>query len=278
MNPGDMNHLLTAPAFSPGMTSLIRSWGWVRSDFAEEFKRLSDAGALQPGGVSETIWSTRTKFVLKVSASQGGFDFAYKSFFKVKNAYKYYLRKSPCASEAVNYTRLKEMGFPLPDLLAAGEIRSFGSLKNAFMASRFLDGYRNGVDFYNGIGIYVDNLPLLKEFCRGHLALLAKLHDRGFVHGGFTPANLLYRQDPDGMKFAWIDVAECARSPLTVTIIVDDLIRLFRYLGISADVRRELESAYLAAATVRRVGAEELFQVLEKRIKNRMKKIGSFAP
>ena len=272
MNPGDMNHLLTAPAFSPDMTSLFRSWGWVRSDFAEEFKRLSDAGALRPGGVSETIWSTRTKFVLKVFASQG-FDLAYKSFFKVKNSYKYFLRRSPCASEAVNYTRLTEMGFPLPDLLAAGEIRCGGALKNAFMATRFLDGYRNGVDFYNGIGIHVDNIPLLKEFCRGHLALLARLHDRGFVHGGFTPANLLYRQDPDGMKFAWIDVAECAETPLSVTVIADDLIRLFRYLKISADVRRELESDYLAAATVRRVDAEELFRVLENRIRNRMKKI-----
>ena len=266
-----MKSLLVAPAFSPNMIRLLRSWSWVRSDFAEEFKRLSDAGAFRPNGGSEKIWTTRTKFVLRVPASQRGFDVAYKSFFKVKYAYKYLLRPSPCASEAANYTLLTEMGFPLPDLLAAGEIRSggIGILKNAFMVSRFLGEYRSGVDFY--VGDQIGNIPLLKEFCRGHLALLAKLHDRGFVHGGFTPANLLYSQGPDGMKFYWIDVAECARSSLTVPAIADDMIRLFRYLKISADVRRELETAYLEAATVRRTDAEELFQVLEKRIANRMK-------
>ena len=271
MNPGTINPILSAPAFSPNMIRLFRSWGWVRSDFAEEFKRLSEAGAFQPDGGSQKIWTTRTKFVLRVPSSQG-FDIAYKSFFKVKYACKYLLRPSPCAAEAANYTLLTEMGFPLPDLLAVGEIRcgGIGILNNAFMISRFLDGFRSGVDFY--VGDQIDNIPLLKEFCRGHLTLLAKLHDRGFVHGGFTPANLLYRQDPDGMKFCWIDVAECAKSALTVQNIADDMIRLFRYLRISADVRRELESAYLAAVTVRRTDAEELFRVLEKRIANRMKK------
>ncbi len=251
---------------------LFRSWGWVRSDFAEEFKRLAEAGAFQPDGGSERIWTTRTKFVLRVPTSQG-FDVAYKSFFRVKYPHKFLFRPSPCTAEAANYALLTGMGFPLPDLLAAGEVRcgGIGFLKNAFMISRFLDGFRSGADFYSSVQI--DNIPLLKEFCRGHLALLAKLHDRGFAHGGFTPANLLYRQDPDGMKFCWIDVAECAKSALTVPEIADDMIRLFRYLRNSADLRRELESAYLAAATVHRTDAEELFQVLEKRIANRMKKL-----
>jgi tRNA A-37 threonylcarbamoyl transferase component Bud32 len=262
--------LQATPVFSPRTIRMFRSWNWVRSDFAEEFRRLSDAGAFRPDGTSETIWHTRTKFVLRAKTSLG-FDVAYKSFFQIKSPFRYLLRRSPCASEAANYARLTEFGLPLPDLLAAGEIRRGFLLKNAFMVSRFVEGFRNGLDFFQE-GIYAGNEPMLKQFCRGHLVQLAKLHDRGYVHGGFTPANLLYRRNPDGgMEFRWVDVAECAPSPLTAQIIADDIIRLFRYLKISAKVRRELEAAYLEAAKVPRTTAEELDAVLESRIVSRLK-------
>ena len=257
------------PVFSPRMIRPLHSWSWVRSDFAEEFGRLSDAGAFRPGGTSQTIWNTRTKFVLRVPSALG-FDVAYKSFFQIKNPFRYLFRPTPCASEAANYVLLTEFGFPLSDLLAVGEIRRGFLPKNAFMVSRFIEGYRNGLDFFLE-GIHTGNEAMLKEFCRGHLALLAKLHDRGYVHGGFTPANLLYRQEPGGMKFCWVDVAECRRSPLTTAIIADDMIRLFRYLTISAKVRRELETAYIEAAKVPRTTADELNDVLERRIVKRLK-------
>ena len=265
-----MKSIQSTPVFTPRTGQLFHSWSWVRSDFADEFRRLSDAGAFRPGGVSETVWNTRTKFVLRAKTSLG-FDVAYKSFFRIRSPFRYLLRNSPCASEAANYVLLTEMGLPLPDLLAAGEIRCALCLKNAFMVSRFLEGYRNGLDFFQE-GKYAGNEAMLKEFCRGHLALLAKLHDRGYVHGGFTPANLLYLREPGGgMKFCWIDVAECSPSPLTVPMIADDIIRLFRYLTISAKVRRELETAYLEAAKVPRTTAVELNDVLEQRIVTRLK-------
>ena len=73
------------------------------------------------------------------------------------------------------------------------------------------------------------------------------------------------------MKLCWVDVAECSRSPLTVPMIADDIIRLFRYLKLSPAVRRELEAAYLEAAKVPRTNADELYGVLEKRIATRLK-------
>ena len=264
-----MTNCRVSPVFFPPMLLTLRSWSWVQSDFAEEYRRLSDAGAFRPDGVSETIWHTRTKFVLRVKTSLG-FDVAYKSFFEVKNVHHYLLRPSPCADEAANYALLKNMGFPLPDLLATGELRCGPLLKNAFMVSRFVEGYRNGLDFFKE-GIHTGNEPLMKEFCGNHLALLAKLHDRGYAHGGFTPANLLYRQEPGGMKLCWVDVAECSRSRLTVPMIADDIIRLFRYLRITPEIRRELEAVYLQAAKVPRTNADELYDVLEKRIATRLK-------
>ena len=264
-----MKNLQATPDFSPRMISTFRSWGWVRSDFADEFSRLSDAGAMKPGGISETIWNTRSKFVLRVATKQG-FDVAYKSFFKITRPFKHLFRSSSCASEAANYVRLAELGFPLPDLLAVGEMRCGGFLKNAFMVSRFLEDYRTGLDFFRD-GIHVGNEPLFLEFCRGNLSLLAKLHDLGIVHRGFTPANLLYRQDADGMKFCWIDVADCRNSAISTPQIATDMFHLFRYLKTTPETRRALEAWYLDAASIRRTSADELFEAVEKRIKNRMK-------
>ena len=255
--------------FSPRMIRIYRSWSWVRNDFAGEFDRLSKAGAFLPGGISETIWSTRSKFVLKVSTSLG-FHAAYKSFLRIRNFHQYLLRPSACAAEAVNYMRLAELGFPLPDLLAVGETRCGLLLKNAFMISRFADGFRNGLDFARN-GIHLGDMPMLTEFCRGHLGLLAELHDKGIVHRGFTPGNLLYRQGPGGMEFLWVDVASCRRSAISTREIATDMFHLFRYLNISPDVRRELQAWYLNAAEIKRTNADELFDAVEKRIENRMK-------
>lgn len=264
-----MKNLKATPDFSPKMIRTSRTWGWVRSDFADEFRSLSDAGALQPGGISETIWSTRSKFVLRVATKQG-FDVAYKSFFKITGKTKYLFRPSPCSAEAANYIRLAELGFPLPDLLAVGELRCCGILKNAFMVSRFIDDYRTGLDFFRD-GIHVGNEPLFLEFCRGNLKLLARLHDLGIVHRGFTPGNLLYRNDPDGMKFCWIDVASCRRSAIATPQIATDMFHLFRYLKTTPENRRALEALYLESASVRRTTADELFEAVENRIKDRMK-------
>lgn len=265
-----MKHRQVTRLFSPRMIRLFRSWSWVRDDFADEFDRLSDAGALRPdGGISPTIWHTRTKFVLRAATSRG-FDIAYKSYFKIRNFHQYMLRPSDCASEAANYMMLADLGFPLPDLLAVGETRCGFVLKNTFLISRFVDDYRTGLDFFRD-GIHVGNEPLFLEFCRGNLSLLARLHDLGIVHRGFTPANLLYRKDADGMKFCWIDVADCRRSAIGTTQIATDMFHLFRYLKTSPETRRALEAWYLNAATVRRTTDDELFDAVEKRIENRMK-------
>lgn len=258
-----------SPVFSPRMIRLYRSWSWVREDFADEFDRLSDAGAFRPDGISPAIWHTRTKFVLRVSTSRG-FDAAYKSYYRIRNFHQYIIRPSDCASEASNYVMLAELGFPLPDLLAVGETRCGFVLKNSFLISRFADDYRTGLDFFRD-GVHVGNEPLFLEFCRGNLTLLARLHDLGIVHRGFTPANLLYRKDADGMKFLWIDVADCRRSAISTPQVATEFFHLFRYLRTTPENRRALEAWYLDAAKIRRTNLDELFETVEKRIENRMK-------
>lgn len=260
----------TAPSFSPRMISLVRSWCWVKDSFAADFDRLTAAGAFLPGDGSRTIWSTRSKFVLRVPVSPG-FDAAYKGFYRVHYPQRYFFHPSPSAAEAANYVRLTELGFPLPELLAVGEIRRGPFLRDAFFASRFIDGYRNGLDFY-GSGPNASDLPLLRAFCCGHLALLAKLHDAGLLHRGFTPSNLLYRQTPSGLDFRWVDVADCQESRISAREIAEDVVKLFRYLNhIDSSLRREFLNRYLRAAAIPRTTLDELCAVVEKRLVKRMK-------
>lgn len=264
-----MNDCGTDTVFSWRAIRLHRSWSWIKKDFAEEFSRLGAAGAFQPEGISPVIWRTRNKFVLKVAIG-GGFA-AYKSFFRIRNFQQYLLRPSPSAAEALNYRRLSGLGFPLPELLAVGEQRCCFVLKNAFMLSRFVDGFSDGRDFF-GDGIHAGEKELTTDFCRAHLRLLAKLHDAGIAHRGFTPANLLYRLTPDGMKVCWIDVAECRRAVISTRCIADDMVNLFRFLDLREEDRRELIGCYLAAAQKRRTNERHLCRVLEKRLAKRLKK------
>ena len=260
----------TAPTFSRQFIKLHRSWSWVRSDFADEYDRLSEAGEFLPDRpASRMIWKTRNKFVLRVSTALG-FDIAYKSFYRIHNFHHHFFSPSPSAEEALNYLLLARLGFPLPDLLATGEIRTGLLIRNSFMITRFIDDFRDGGDFGIGGPLEHDEKTMM-EFCRGHLSLLAKLHDEGILHRGFTPANLMYRQDADGMKFCWIDVADCRNSAISTPQIATDMFHLFRYLKTTPETRRALEAWYLDAAKIRRTNLDDLFETVEKRIENRMK-------
>lgn len=274
-----MNDRRTSSHFSREFIDLRASWRWVGNDFAEEFDRLSDAGAFLPDGPSRNIWNTRNKFVLRMTTSRG-FDVVYKSFYRIKDFQQYYLRPSPSAQEALNYMQLSELGIPLPDLLAVGEVREisdwfiiggFRRLTNSFLVTRFVEGFRDGSDFAIGGPLEKDR-TLMMEFCRGHLALLAKLHDAGILHRGFTPTNLMYRKEPDGMKFCWIDVASCCRATITTKRIADDIINLFRFLEIPGSTRRELEAWYLKSSARPRTDMETLSRALEKRLIERLKR------
>lgn len=266
-----MNVRRTTPTFSRQFIKLYRSWTWVRSDFADEFDRLSEAGEFLPDRPSSRmIWKTRNKFVLRVSTALG-FDLAYKSFYRIHNFHHHFFSPSPSAEEALNYLLLAKLGFPLPELLATGEIRTGFLIRNSFMITRFMEDFRDGGDFGIGGPLEHDEKTMM-EFCRGHLSMLAKLHDEGILHRGFTPANLMYRQDADGMKFCWIDVASCCRAFITTKRIADDIINLFRFLDLSGAARRELEEWYLNAAVKRRTDAETLWKVLEERLAARLKR------
>ena len=245
------------------------SWEWVRHDFAAEFDELRKNDALTPGGVSPTLWQTSSKFVLKLTTGCG--CAVYKNSFLIRYGAKYWLRPSPSAMEAFNMMRLARMGFPVPELLAVGETRKFRSLKSSFLVSSFIES-RDGRDFRHN-GIHAADEMLKMRFCSEHLKLLAKLHNRGFLHRNFTPFNLLYRQDGNTWHSWWIDLATCRRAyGITLRDISGEIFKLFRLLQLSPEQTRELVRDYVTAAQRPQDDIDKLCVFLEKRRLEKQKK------
>ena len=166
--------------------------------------------------------------------------------------------------------RLARMGFPVPELLAVGETRSFRSLKSSFLVSSFIES-RDGRDFRPD-GIHADDEALKMRFCREHLKLLAKLHNLGFLHRNFTPFNLLYRQDGDTLHSWWIDLATCRRAyGITSRDIAGEIFKLLKFFRLSDEQRRELVSTYAVAAQ-RPQDVDKLCGIIDRLLLEKQKK------
>ena len=236
-----------AEKFSVSMRSLAGSWAYFRRDFAPEFERLDREGFLREEGPSEKIWQTKNRFVLKVPLGEGRFA-AYKRYRKISRPRKFMLRPSPCGFEAYNYQLLKELGIPLPELLAAGDTREHFRLRTAFIMTKFAEGFRDGRDFLPG-GALAEEKELRAEFISRNFRLLARCHDACVLHRGFNPANLLFkvRTAPDEagnrLDLLWIDVASCRRRPrfLVNFLIVHDFRQFFREF----DLPEEEKAAFI---------------------------------
>lgn len=239
-----------APVFRRSMISLCSSWRYLKDSFAGKFDDLAGAGMFDENGQAERIWETKSKFVLKVPDGEGRFV-VYKSYRRISKPAKYILRPSPCGFEAFNYKLIKNCGIPVPELLAAGETRKCFILKTAFLVTEFADGFRDGRDFMPG-GSMVEEVKMKDEFLRGHLELLARCHNAGIIHRGFTPANLLYKiketkdDSKSCMQLMWIDVASCRRRPGIIgsRAAAADLEQIFSYFDFSPDKKAELLEHY----------------------------------
>ena len=164
------------------------------------------------------------------------------------------LRLSPCAAEALNYQLMQDCALPMATLLAVGEERKFFLLRNAFIVTEFADGFRDGRDFMPD-GAMKDRNDLANEFILRNLALLARCHDCGILHRGFTPANLLYkiRQTPDEnghwLDLIWIDVASCRkRFPVQINhSLREELNRFFHFFSFTPEEMDNYIKYYLQA-------------------------------
>ena len=192
------------------------SWSFTDADFKEPLDSLlRKYGKFSDDGTFPVLWSTRSKYVLLLTL-ENGFQVVYKAPRKLRSPLRYMFRPGPWGQEAVNYQILSNLGLPMVKLISAGETRSCFILKYGYLMTEYASGFSDGREF-TGEGSLCSNKTLRDEFIRRNFQYLAKMHKAGFIHKGFTPANLLFRklQQPDAngnnLELKWIDVASCKK-------------------------------------------------------------------
>ena len=249
--------------FTWSVSRLSHSWHWLRTDFAEEFRQILTDGADRDGSGNEILWNTKHKYTLKIRTAAGR-DVALKRYRKLR-FFPYAHHRSPMVAEALNYQRFLDLGLPMAQLLAVGDTRHFFRPVTSFIVTEFAANCLDGRVFYPD-GELEHETALRDEFIRCNFALLAKVHDAGICHGGFTPANELWRRrsapDADGnqLEIVWIDVAKCRRlpAPLLRRKIPVDFVNFLRFFRFSPEEIRGFLQVYCGAVKVVRFAPEEL--------------------
>jgi len=263
---------------STGFTGLewtpARSWCWIRMDAAElrDVLRAGPPDAENPG--QDVLWRTKKKTVLRLKTASG-LDVACKWCVRIRWL-PYGFSWTQATKEAYKIKRLARLGLPLVKLVAVGEGRGFFRIRNCFLVTEFADGFLDGRYFFESMS---HETALRDEFTRGNFVLIARLHDAGFYHGGFTPMNELWRKlpEPDAegrqMEFRWIDVARCRRAwgRRLKQRIAEDLGYFLWHYTLTQEERRGFLRVYLDATTVKRFDLDALCQAVEDAIAARIR-------
>lgn len=225
------------------------SWCICEKEFVSELKKLRCTPPdLSPE--SGLIYESSGKYVWKktyINAS-GEQVVAYKTN-PGKTPWRYIFKSSLPIREMRNYLLFEELGLPVAQVIAAGDVRKNFILKETFIVTGFLENSRDGRVFMPG-GQYQNDDIRRDHFCRINLALLAKLHHADIFHKAFHPRNLLWRDSDTGMEVFWIDVARCRKVPsrkMPRAVIVD-LHTFFRDMRLTKDETMALLEYYYTLA------------------------------
>ena len=252
----------------------VCSWCWIRKD-AAEIRDVLRAGP--PGAVSgpDLLWQTQKKTVLRQKTASG-LDLAYKWGVNVRWL-PYGFSWTQAMKEAYNFKRLAHIGLPLVKLVAVGEERGFFSIRNYFLVTEYADGFLDGRYFFESMS---NETEMRDEFTRRNFTLIARLHDAGFCHGGFTPMNELWRKlpEPDAegnrLDIRWIDIATCSRAwgQKLKRLIAEDLGNFLRFYSFTEAERREHLRVYLEATKVKRFDLDTLCRAVEAELVDRVRR------
>lgn len=193
----------TAQGFEQVM-STVSSWHWNREDFTEQWKFIlrEESGSDASEGA---FYKTRFKGVrlLTVPSDEGDYRVAFKTY-QENRFFRYLFRPSLAAREARGFAAAASLGIPVVEVLALGEERRCLKLLSAYFVTRFVENTESLRYFKKHPEQRVMLMQLLKE----NIAMLAKMHVAGYIHGGAHPRNFLWRQTADGkLESFWIDLA-----------------------------------------------------------------------
>ena len=265
-----MNTMTTenvSDAFTGKESRFSRTWRWIKTGFEDDFRRIIETGSFREDSGNEILWKTRNKYTIRITAASGK-SVAFK-YYKKLRLFPYLYHTSPVTREALNYQRMTTLGLPMARLLAVGDERKFFRPLSCFIATEFAENCLDGRVFYPD-GAMERESELRDEFCRRNFELLATLHDSGYYHRGFTPANELWRMKGKSMELIWIDVASCRKlpSPLLRKKIPEDFVNFLRFYRYEPEEYRQFIQSYCDAAKVKRVEPEELFRAVRTRLED----------
>lgn len=252
---------------------LFSSWCWVKSDFAEEFAYLQKNSLLDKGSPgAQCIWETKQKYVLKLTIPAGR-SIACKKYHTFRNPQHFIKRATPAGLEALNYQELFSLGIPAPQILAAGETRRFFFPRNAFFITEFLENTSDGRDFIDD-GKYLHQTAWKQEFVKKNIQYLALFHDQGFLHKGFTPFNMLWKEketalqkEGDLLDIFWIDVASCRNVKDKEKLLwgkAEDFGHFFSFFDFTREERKEFILFYTENTRKLECSFEEFFLMAEE--------------
>lgn len=228
--------------------SRFRSWRWVRKDFGEALDWIMG----HPHDVRRGIYMSDTPgkevWRLTVPSRFGGKEYVLKTYLFPKTFWDTF-EESEALKEARNYAALEGIGVPAARVMACGETRLLGKVKESFIITGYIADTVDGSALMPG-GYLWDKTDIRMAFSQKTLAILAHTHQCGFLHQDFHPRKLLIGnvENPDELTVTLIDVANGlykARGSANMLSVAKDLFTFFVDMRLSADEIRLLCGYYL---------------------------------
>lgn len=258
--------------FDVNQLKLMSSWQYTDERYVSAIEELRKSdGDFTDNGNYPVLWSTRSKFVLLLTLADD-MQVVYKAPRKLRSPLRYMFRPGPWGKEAVNYQILSELGLPMVKLVSAGETRKYFILKHGFLMTEYAAQFSDGREF-TANGSLCDDTILRNEFIKRNFQYLAKMHCAGYIHKGFTPANLLFkrRNSPDGqgnmLDIKWIDVASCRKVFFKFNFkkhIARDLSLFFHFFDLSRDEKLSYLDSYCQENDVIKFSPENLLALIDE--------------
>ncbi len=242
---------------------LGRDWHYAAPGFEKGLAHLRSAPEVFRQG--EKIWEhgSNEVFRLALPPSCGDFDIVYKHNVG-KKCWNHCVSASAAVREAVNMLAMSRLGFPMIELLAVGESRSWRYWTDAFLVTRFAEGYSDGRHVLPGFE-YGEDSAVRDAFVGSALGQLSKMHALRICHKGFKVYNILWKRTENGVDLRFLDVASC-RMMLTAPYMRHMLRDLGNFLMPFKFPREELQrwlAVYLEGKPPIRLSVDGLLRQLE---------------
>lgn len=248
--------------------SRTHSWTWCTPDFADGLEWLLKhphdihCGEYLSDTPGKEVWH------LALPKRLNNAEIVYKTYLQPKSFWDMF-EPSEAFRETRNYAILESLGVRTAEILACGEYRSWGTVKQSFVVTKYIPDTISGAWLMPG-GVYGEDRDLRMAFSRKTLETIALTHQCRFFHNALHPHKILFRlpgdsQDYDTLKLTFIDVTSAGFRPAHggyMLAIAKDLLSLFVDLRLSSDEIKLLCAYYIELNPASGFSPDSLWKML----------------